>query len=33
MADEPLLRQNRIALLSQLGRTMNRVADIGELSG
>jgi glycyl-tRNA synthetase beta chain len=33
MADDPKLRQNRLALLSQLGRTMNCVADIGELSG
>ena len=32
MAEEPLLRQNRLALLNQLGRTMNCVADIAELS-
>jgi len=33
MAEEPLIRQNRLALLGQLGRVMNRVADIGQLSG
>ncbi|MCU0841872.1 MAG: glycine--tRNA ligase subunit beta [Thiobacillaceae bacterium] len=33
MAEEPLLRANRLALLGQLGRTMNCVADIAQLSG
>ncbi len=33
MVDEPLLRANRLALLGQLARTMNCVADIAQLSG
>ena len=33
MAEEPLLRQNRLALLKTLGDLMNRVADISKLSG
>jgi glycyl-tRNA synthetase beta chain len=32
MADEPLIRSNRLALLSQLAGLMNRVADISRLS-
>jgi glycyl-tRNA synthetase beta chain len=32
MVDEPLLRANRLALLAQLARTMNCVADIAKLS-
>ena len=32
MAEEPLLRQNRLALLATLGDLMNRVADIGKLA-
>ena len=31
MADEPLVRQNRLALLAQLGGLMNQVADISKL--
>jgi len=33
MVDEPLLRQNRLALLDRLSRGLNCVADIGQLSG
>ncbi|HRH80584.1 MAG TPA: glycine--tRNA ligase subunit beta [Thiobacillaceae bacterium] len=33
MADEPLIRANRLALLARLARVMSCVADIGELSG
>jgi glycyl-tRNA synthetase beta chain len=32
MVDEPLLRNNRLALLAQLGRTLNCVADIAQLA-
>ena len=32
MAEEPLLRQNRLALLATLGDLMNRVADISKLA-
>ena len=32
MADEPLVRQNRLALLAQLAGLMNQVADISRLS-
>jgi len=32
MADEPLIRANRLALLGALSRTMNSVADISELT-
>lgn len=32
MTEEPLLRQNRLALLATLGDLMNRVADIGKLA-
>jgi glycyl-tRNA synthetase beta chain len=32
MADDPLLRANRLALLSGVARTMNRVADISRLA-
>ncbi|WP_137935822.1 glycine--tRNA ligase subunit beta [Chitinivorax sp. B] len=32
MTDEPLLRQNRLALLTQLGNLMNQVADISKLA-
>jgi glycyl-tRNA synthetase beta chain len=32
MAEEPLVRQNRLALLKTLGDLMNRVADIGKLA-
>lgn len=32
MADEPMIRQNRLALLDQLARLMNQVADISRLS-
>ncbi len=32
MVDEPLLRANRLALLAQLARVMNCVADIGQLA-
>mgnify|MGYP005851966901 CR=1 FL=1 len=32
MVDEPLLRANRLALLAQLARTMNCVADIAQLA-
>jgi glycyl-tRNA synthetase beta chain len=32
MAEEPLTRQNRLALLSQLAGLMNRVADLSRLS-
>ena len=32
MAEEPLIRQNRLALLTQLAGLMNRVADISRLS-
>jgi glycyl-tRNA synthetase beta chain len=31
-ADDPLLKANRLALLNQLHRTMNRVADISRLA-
>lgn len=33
MAEEPLIRANRLALLGALARTMNSVADISELTG
>jgi glycyl-tRNA synthetase beta chain len=33
MADEPMLRNNRLALLAQLEGLMNRVADISKLAG
>jgi glycyl-tRNA synthetase beta chain len=33
MAEEPLVRANRLGLLNTLGRLMNSVADIGQLSG
>jgi glycyl-tRNA synthetase beta chain len=33
MAEEPLARANRLGLLNTLGRLMNSVADIGQLSG
>jgi glycyl-tRNA synthetase beta chain len=33
MVDEPLVRNNRLALLAGLAGTMNCVADIGQLSG
>jgi glycyl-tRNA synthetase beta chain len=33
MAEEPLVRANRLGLLNTLGRLMNCVADIGQLSG
>jgi len=33
MADEPIVRNNRLALLSQLESLMNRVADISKLAG
>ena len=32
MAEDPQLRQNRLALLKTLGDMMNRVADIGKLA-
>jgi glycyl-tRNA synthetase beta chain len=32
MTDEPLIRNNRLALLSQLERLMNQVADISKLA-
>ncbi|MBB5019036.1 glycyl-tRNA synthetase beta chain [Chitinivorax tropicus] len=32
MTDEPLIRQNRLALLTQLGGLMNQVADISKLA-
>jgi glycyl-tRNA synthetase beta chain len=32
MADEPIVRNNRLALLSQLETLMNRVADISKLA-
>ena len=32
MADEPLIRANRLALLAALARQMNRVADLSRLS-
>ncbi|MBI4207241.1 MAG: glycine--tRNA ligase subunit beta, partial [Betaproteobacteria bacterium] len=32
MADEPELRQNRLALLAELREEMNRVADISKLA-
>ena len=32
MADDPAVRTNRLALLAQLRRMMNRVADISKLS-
>jgi glycyl-tRNA synthetase beta chain len=32
MADEPPVRANRLGLLNSLGRLMNSVADIGQLS-
>jgi glycyl-tRNA synthetase beta chain len=32
MADEPLIRRNRLALLKALGDLMNQVADIGKLA-
>jgi len=32
MADDPKLRENRLALLSDLQRLMNRVADISRLA-
>jgi glycyl-tRNA synthetase beta chain len=32
MCDEPLLRENRLALLKQLGNLMNQVADISKLA-
>jgi glycyl-tRNA synthetase beta chain len=31
-ADDPALKANRLALLSQLHQTMNRVADISRLA-
>jgi glycyl-tRNA synthetase beta chain len=31
-ADDPALRANRLALLSTLHRTMNRVADLSKLA-
>ena len=31
MADDPSVRQNRLALLAQLGGLMNQVADISKL--
>lgn len=33
MTDEPVLRNNRLALLAQLEALMNRVADISKLAG
>jgi glycyl-tRNA synthetase beta chain len=33
MADEPALRDNRLALLAQLEGMMNQVADISKLAG
>ena len=33
MTEEPLLRQNRLNLLAQLGQLMNQVADIAKLAG
>ena len=33
MAEEPLVRANRLGLLATLGRLMNSVADISQLSG
>jgi glycyl-tRNA synthetase beta subunit len=33
MTDEPVLRNNRLALLAQLEDLMNRVADISKLAG
>jgi len=32
MADEPLIRNNRLALLKALGDLLNRVADISKLA-
>ena len=32
MTDEPLIRNNRLALLAQLERLMNQVADISKLA-
>jgi glycyl-tRNA synthetase beta chain len=32
MVDDPTIRQNRLALLSELHRVMNQVADISKLS-
>ena len=32
MADDPAIRGNRLALLSGVARTMNRVADISRLA-
>jgi glycyl-tRNA synthetase beta subunit len=32
MTEEPVSRNNRLALLSQLDRLMNRVADISKLA-
>jgi len=32
MADEPLIRNNRLALLKSLGDLMNQVADISKLA-
>jgi glycyl-tRNA synthetase beta chain len=32
MTEEPVIRNNRLALLSQLDRLMNRVADISKLA-
>jgi len=33
MTDDPVVRDNRLALLSQLETLMNRVADISKLAG
>ena len=32
MTDEPMIRNNRLALLAQLERLMNQVADISKLA-
>jgi len=32
MAEDPVLRQNRLALLADLRKAMNRVADISKLA-
>ncbi len=32
MTDEPVIRNNRLALLSQLERLLNQVADISKLA-
>ena len=33
MADEPIIRNNRLMLLNELGTLMNQVADISKLAG